>query len=244
MELFSSSDRTRIVELIGQGYHQINWDNTRYPWIVTCGPPAAEASVFNGCCLQNLSSPTWCLPSLYLPNHLFSSCQSNGLQRRINGNFVYDVASTVAPGPESPDFTEDGVYNKISQMLSYFYGDIVGLEGASGLRTSPAGGASAKEMSSTRLRRRRQHQPLLSHCASSREEWCPPRWRASHASGRWGCRSWRRRSCAQRGRRAAPGGCQARPPPRMKNKASMSLSVGAICTFKNPSAIFSMHTSG
>ena len=43
-------------------------------------------------------------------------------------------------------------------------------------------------------------------CASSRGEWCPPRWRASHASGRWGCRSWRRRSCARWGRRAAPGG--------------------------------------
>ena len=36
--------------------------------------------------------------------------------------------------------------------------------------TSPAGGASAKEMSSTRRRRRRRHQPLLRHCASSRED--------------------------------------------------------------------------
>ena len=50
----------------------------------------------------------------------------------FNGNFVHDVASTVAT---EPDFTEDGFYNDFSKMLGYFYGDIVGLEGASGLRS-------------------------------------------------------------------------------------------------------------
>ena len=37
MDLFSSHYRTRIVVLTGQGYHQINWDNPGYPWLVTCG---------------------------------------------------------------------------------------------------------------------------------------------------------------------------------------------------------------
>ena len=39
-------------------------------------------------------------------------------------------------------------------------------------------------------------------CASSRGEWCPLRRWASHVSGLWGCRSWRRRSW---GHRAAHG---------------------------------------
>ena len=34
-----------------------------------------------------------------------------------------------------PDFTEDGFYNNFSKMLGYFYSNIVGLEGASGLRS-------------------------------------------------------------------------------------------------------------
>ena len=35
---FSSREWTRIVELKGQGHHQINWDNPGYPGLVTCGP--------------------------------------------------------------------------------------------------------------------------------------------------------------------------------------------------------------
>ena len=50
----------------------------------------------------------------------------------FHSNFVDDVASKVAT---EPDFTEDGFYNDFSKMLGYFYGDIVGLEGASGLRS-------------------------------------------------------------------------------------------------------------
>ena len=64
------------------------------------------------------------------------SCQSICLQAAkatvFNGNFVYDVATTVAT---EPDFTEDGFYSDFSKMLGFFYGDIVGLEGASGLRS-------------------------------------------------------------------------------------------------------------
>ena len=50
----------------------------------------------------------------------------------LNGNFVDDVASSVAT---EPDFTEDRFNINFSKMLGYFYGDIVGLEGASGLRS-------------------------------------------------------------------------------------------------------------
>ena len=50
----------------------------------------------------------------------------------LNRNFVGDVESSVEM---EPDFTEDGFYNDFSKMLGYFYGDIVGLEGASGLRS-------------------------------------------------------------------------------------------------------------
>ena len=49
----------------------------------------------------------------------------------LNSNLVGDVESSVAT---EPDFTEDEFYNDFSKMLGYFYGDIVGLEGASGLR--------------------------------------------------------------------------------------------------------------
>ena len=45
----------------------------------------------------------------------------------FNSNYVADVASSIAT---EPDFTEDGFF----KMLGYFFGDIVGLEGASGLR--------------------------------------------------------------------------------------------------------------
>ena len=36
MERFSSSNRTRIVALTGQGNQQTNWDNPGYPRLVTC----------------------------------------------------------------------------------------------------------------------------------------------------------------------------------------------------------------
>ena len=55
----------------------------------------------------------------------------------FNGNFVDDVASTVAT---DPDFTEDGLYNDFLKMLGFFYGDIVGLEGASGLHSDQPSG--------------------------------------------------------------------------------------------------------
>ena len=61
-----------------------------------------------------------CLGSLWLPKHLV-----------FNGNFVDDVASSVVT---EPDFTEDRFYIYFSKMLGCFYGNIVGLEGASGLR--------------------------------------------------------------------------------------------------------------
>ena len=65
-----------------------------------------------------------------------SSCQIIGLQAAkatvVNGNFAYDFASTDAT---ELDFTEDGFYSDFSKMLGFFYGDIVGLEGASGLRS-------------------------------------------------------------------------------------------------------------
>ena len=52
----------------------------------------------------------------------------------FNGNVVDDVASTVA------HFTEDGFYSIFfqsifSKILGFFYGDIVGLEGAFGLHS-------------------------------------------------------------------------------------------------------------
>ena len=89
-----------------------------------------------------------------------SGCQSICLQRQVVvGNFVDDVVSTVAT---EPDFTEDGFYNDFFKMLGYFYGDIVGLEGASGLRLDqPCRRRVSKGDESTRLRRRRRHQPLL-----------------------------------------------------------------------------------
>ena len=73
-----------------------------------------------------------------------------------------------------PDFNEDGIYSDFSKMLGFFYGDIVGLEDASGPRSDQPGRRrvgidSAVEMSSTRLRRRRRS--LCSSCAISRGEW-------------------------------------------------------------------------
>ena len=54
----------------------------------------------------------------------------------VNGNFVYDCAMTVAT---KPDLTKDGFYNNFFKMLGYYNGDIVGLEGASGLRSDQPG---------------------------------------------------------------------------------------------------------
>ena len=79
----------------------------------------------------------------------------------FNRNFVDDVASSLAT---EPDLTEDelGFYIDFPKMLGHVYGDIVGLEvHLCFVRTSPAGGASSEEMSSTRLRWRRRRQPLL-----------------------------------------------------------------------------------
>ena len=46
----------------------------------------------------------------------------------FNRNFIDDVASSVAM---EPDFTEDRFNINFPKMLGYFYGDIVGSEGAS-----------------------------------------------------------------------------------------------------------------
>ena len=48
----------------------------------------------------------------------------------FNRNFVDDVVSR-----DGPDFTEDGFYINFAKMLGYVYGDIVGFEGASVLRS-------------------------------------------------------------------------------------------------------------
>ena len=84
-------------------------------------------------------SSTDVVPSICLLLHdafQASSCQIICLQAAkatvVNGNFAYDFASTDAT---ELDFTEDGFYSDFSKMLGFFYGDIVGLEGASGLRS-------------------------------------------------------------------------------------------------------------
>ena len=63
-------------------------------------------------------SSTDVVPSICLLLHdafQASSCQIICLQAAkatvFNGNFVYDVASTVATEPELPDFIEEGFYN-------------------------------------------------------------------------------------------------------------------------------------
>ena len=50
----------------------------------------------------------------------------------FNRNYEDDVASSVTT---EPDFTEEEFYIQVSKMLGYFYCDIVGLEGASVLRS-------------------------------------------------------------------------------------------------------------
>ena len=76
----------------------------------------------------------------------------------FDGNFVDHFASTVTT---EPGFTKDGFFNDFFKMPGFFCGDIVGLEGASGLcsdqpgsllRQDSAGGELAKEMSPSRLR--------------------------------------------------------------------------------------------
>ena len=50
----------------------------------------------------------------------------------FNSNLVDNVMLSVVT---EPDITEDRFYNDFSKMLGYLYDDIVGLEGASGLRS-------------------------------------------------------------------------------------------------------------
>ena len=79
----------------------------------------------------------------------------------FNRSFAHDVALSVATGT---DFNEDGFYI----VLSKYWATSMATSWAWRVHlcfvlTSPAGGASSKEMSSTRLRRRRcrRLQPLL-----------------------------------------------------------------------------------
>ena len=80
----------------------------------------------------------------------------------VNRNFIDDVVSSVVT---EPDFTKDGFYNYFSKMLSYFCGDIVGLEGlgASVLRLDqPCRRCVIKgDEFNRRLRRRSWRQQLL-----------------------------------------------------------------------------------
>ena len=66
----------------------------------------------------------------------------------FNSNFVDDVASSVAT---EPGFSEDGFYNDFSKMLGYFYGDIVGLEGASGPMIWASFGPALQEVRQQRI---------------------------------------------------------------------------------------------
>ena len=84
----------------------------------------------------------------------------------FNGNFVDDVASTVATEPDFTDSHRDRFYNDFSKMLAQ---GIVGLLLSCSMATSWAWRmhlgfvrtSPAKEMSSTRLRQGHRHQPLL-----------------------------------------------------------------------------------
>ena len=70
-----------------------------------------------------------------------------------------------------PDFTEDRFYIDFPKMLGYVYGDIVGLEGASLLRSDqPCRRRFIKgdEFINTTA-------GISCSCVSSRGEWCPPR---------------------------------------------------------------------
>ena len=79
----------------------------------------------------------------------------------FNSNFVADVASSIATDSPKTDFT-----TIFSKCLATFMATSCAWRVHLGfVRTSPVGGASAKEMSSTRLHRRRRplrlHQHLL-----------------------------------------------------------------------------------
>ena len=136
-----------------------------------------------------------------------------------------------------PDFTKDGFYNDFSKKLGYFNAKIMGSVGAlCFVRTSPAGGASSKEMSSTRLCWRCRRHPLL---RQQQERMVPtpqtslPRLWQMRAGG------WSRRSCALRLRapcRASRLGILSRAAAAVKNKASMSLSKSlcSISAFNSP----------
>ena len=91
----------------------------------------------------------------------------------LNSNFIGDVESSVAT---EPDFSKDGFYNDFSKMLGYFYGDILSLEGASGLRPDSRPAlqcwrrvSKGEELNSTCAA------STICSCASSQGEWCPPR---------------------------------------------------------------------
>ena len=81
----------------------------------------------------------------------------------FNGNFVDDVASTVATEAESYQTSPKTEHTMI--FIKGWASSLATLRTwrvhLGFVRTSPAGGESAKEMSSTRLRRRSRHQPLL-----------------------------------------------------------------------------------
>ena len=119
--------------------------------------------------------PTLCLPSLELPICLQRTLSSTSVFSYMMPSKPLAAKSSVFNLPKQRSSTATSFmmsrrqslrnqtspktdYNDFFKMLGYFYGDIVGLEVASGL---PAGGASAMEMSSSTLRRRRRHQPLL-----------------------------------------------------------------------------------
>ena len=86
-------------------------------------PLAAKASVFNICLLLHdafQASSRWAAKS-----SAFKLPKQPWTWTVFKGNFVYDIASTVAT---ETDFTEDGFYNDFFKMLGYFYGDIVGFD--------------------------------------------------------------------------------------------------------------------
>ena len=135
-----------------------------------------------------------------------SSCQIIGLQAAkatvVNGNFAYDFASTDAT---ELDFTEDGFYSDFSKMLGFFYGDIVGLEAASGFRSDQRVGD--RRSFQQRSRSLHQHQQLLRQQQGRMVTSQPtslPRLRPRPPASKPGSRQW------------------------MKNKASMSLSKSLI----------------
>ena len=88
---------------------------------------------------------------------------------RVSRNFRHDC--------------QDGFYNDFFKMLGYFYGDIVGLEGESGLRSDQPGRRRVSKGDDFKKAAPAPAAPAAP-APSSRGEWCPPRRRASHASCR------------------------------------------------------------